>query len=482
MAAHRYWRICGFGVWGAGNLTLTELQLFSAAGRVDNLATLTSSVAPATGSLSSLADNSYSGAVTFAGADVRAPSFNIVWDFSAGNQDILIARFGADSLRAEFVEQFITQYSDDNVNWTAPLGALARSVTYPGSGAYTDVDISFVDATALLHMDGTTGGTTFLDSSPNGNAVTTSSGISIGATTKFGSGSASFPSSSSAGGLLISNATPLNSDDFRMEFWVYPTALQSSGSGMILVYVASRMELRITTGGFLSLFLRDISSGANTTVTSATLLPLNTWTFVSLARTSGSTTVDQGGSLVITNNQTSPFAAAVAVLEIGGSSGAAFSRMIGFLDEFQMQRDVSRRTAAVPTTAFSARLGVSSARVTTPVHKSKVYADYQTSQSVAARLLRGGRRWRDIDNDGRGYISGTTKNDGTPTDFPVRRRVRLMRDKDGIPIRETWSDAVTGAYLFTEIDERFTYTVTSYDHTENFRAVIADRITPELMT
>jgi hypothetical protein len=45
---------------------------------------------------------------------------------------------------------------------------------------------------------------------------------------------------------------------------------------------------------------------------------------------------------------------------------------------------------------------------------------------------------------GRGRISGTVKDKGTPN-MPVRRRVRLYQDRDGLLVRETWSDATTGA-------------------------------------
>lgn len=82
---------------------------------------------------------------------------------------------------------------------------------------------------------------------------------------------------------------------------------------------------------------------------------------------------------------------------------------------------------------------------------------------------------------GDGKITGTVKVAGPP-EAPVRRRVRLIRERDGLTAGETWSDPDTGAYSFTFIDREQTYTVLSYDHTETFRAEVADRITPEPMT
>lgn len=98
--------------------------------------------------------------------------------------------------------------------------------------------------------------------------------------------------------------------------------------------------------------------------------------------------------------------------------------------------------------------------------------------SVAAAPSLTDASLRDMYLAGRGSINATVKEDGTPTDTPVRRKVRLFRDRDGLMVRETWSNATTGAYSFTEIDENETYSVVSYDHNNNFRAVIADRITP----
>lgn len=86
--------------------------------------------------------------------------------------------------------------------------------------------------------------------------------------------------------------------------------------------------------------------------------------------------------------------------------------------------------------------------------------------------------------DASGKIKGFTKEQATPTSpkVPVQRRVRLYRDQDGYLMREQWSDPATGAFYFPRLDIRFTYTALSYDHTLNFRAVVTDRVLPELMT
>jgi len=80
---------------------------------------------------------------------------------------------------------------------------------------------------------------------------------------------------------------------------------------------------------------------------------------------------------------------------------------------------------------------------------------------------------------GIGRVKGTVKI--TPA-TPTHRKVRLIRERDNMLIREQWSDAATGDYDFKFVDELQTFTVLSYDHTGLYRAVVADGIVPELMS
>ena len=63
-----------------------------------------------------------------------------------------------------------------------------------------------------------------------------------------------------------------------------------------------------------------------------------------------------------------------------------------------------------------------------------------------------------------GPITGTTKNAGTPSNTPVRRRVRLHDQATGLPVRDVWSDATTGAYVFDRLAQGI-YETRAYDHT-----------------
>ncbi|KFJ10245.1 hypothetical protein DR66_1833 [Delftia acidovorans] len=87
-----------------------------------------------------------------------------------------------------------------------------------------------------------------------------------------------------------------------------------------------------------------------------------------------------------------------------------------------------------------------------------------------------------LGGNGRGRVRGRTveQQDKNSPKVPVSRRVRLYRDRDGLLIREAWSNA-QGEYDFPRIDSTIAYTVLSYDHEGDFRAVVADRVTPEAM-
>jgi hypothetical protein len=82
---------------------------------------------------------------------------------------------------------------------------------------------------------------------------------------------------------------------------------------------------------------------------------------------------------------------------------------------------------------------------------------------------------RDYQFGGSGRIAGTVKEKGA-TDQPLQRRVQLYDETSKIMTREVWSDPVTGAYLFENIDPLLTYTIISYDYKGTYRAVIANGI------
>lgn len=87
---------------------------------------------------------------------------------------------------------------------------------------------------------------------------------------------------------------------------------------------------------------------------------------------------------------------------------------------------------------------------------------------------------RDIEFGGPGTIYGTTKTKGTPSQ-PAKARVVLLHQRSKLPVRETWSDPVTGTFAFTGIDTTQQFLTLAEDAAGNYRPVAANRLTPEVL-
>lgn len=122
----------------------------------------------------------------------------------------------------------------------------------------------------------------------------------------------------------------------------------------------------------------------------------------------------------------------------------------------------------VPSEAPTFLIGVPLRKVTYPIPQAHL-----TTFAQPVPLL-------SVWHSGKGRITGTVKEAGTPN-HAVRRRVRLHRMIDGMLVREVWSDPVTGAYEFNNIDPAYKFYVVSHDHILNYNAVIKDNLTPEPM-
>ena len=79
---------------------------------------------------------------------------------------------------------------------------------------------------------------------------------------------------------------------------------------------------------------------------------------------------------------------------------------------------------------------------------------------------------------GRGRITGTVAEKSQPANIPLRRLVRLHREPDGMFVKATWSDNA-GNYTFEGVRPDCRYTVTSFDYSGQYRAVIADNLLPD---
>ena len=86
----------------------------------------------------------------------------------------------------------------------------------------------------------------------------------------------------------------------------------------------------------------------------------------------------------------------------------------------------------------------------------------------------------DVEFGGSGTIHGTVELFNQAGNLPLPRRVRLHRSRDGLLVRETWSNA-QGQYRFDGLNQRYTYDVIAWDHEGLQRSVVANDLTPEVM-
>lgn len=98
----------------------------------------------------------------------------------------------------------------------------------------------------------------------------------------------------------------------------------------------------------------------------------------------------------------------------------------------------------------------------------------QRMQTVPAALA------VDVEFGGTGTIYGTVELFNQAGNLPLPRRVRLHRSRDGLLVRETWSDA-QGYYRFDCITDRYKYDVIAWDHEGLQQSVVANDLTPEVM-
>ena len=482
MPAARYWRIVGIETYAGGDLELSELHLYGNSGRLDAAATLTSTIAPTAGALAALQDDNLGTTCRFAAAAVRSGGFALVWDLGAGNTtDALGVRLGASADQSAFMAGCTLQYSTDGVQWV--FFDVYNRFQYPGAGAYTAVptagDPDFGKVSLLLHMDGADGSTTFTDSSAAPKAVTRTDNVQVSALRGMSEGTSAY----FTGGKLTasSNEFAFGTGDFTVEFYLYRVSTQWAWAGLFAIGGIAGLSLRIAGGSNTLNFIHSSSTQFSATYA---YVRVGAWDHVAVCRYSGTTSVYingvLGGSSSHTQNHTG------TSLEIGGNAGQD-ANLVGYIDEFRITKGVARYTAnfTPPTKAFPnvATDAAGTVFVSPTMHTAASAAQIAASAPVPAHSTRSAARLqlaRDVEVGGPGTIYGTTKTKGTPNQ-PAKARVVLLHQRSKLPVRETWSDPVTGAFAFTGIDTTQQFLTLAEDAAGNFRPVAANRLAPEVL-
>ena len=489
MPAARYWRAVGLQAVGGGALELSALHLYLNGARVDAAATLTSTVAPASGALAALQDDDTASAVRW--LDVSAPGFALAWDFGAGaTQEVLAVRLGAGALYAEWLETLTLQHSSDGVAWVT-LGSIA-AFSWAGANAMqavpADGEAHFLSTSLLIQPRAA--GTSFSDESPAQHGVTASgNAIAVSDAASPTGYSASFDGSGDWLRVARSSALVFGSGDFTVECRV--TASPAARNRTLVDFFASGVggwQVYLNTTGNPCFY--ENTPNLNALVGPASVADGNPH-HIAFARQGATLRLFVDGALAgsVANSKTHVdltvdlFIAAQVGTQ---NSGYDFD---GKLSSVRVTKGVARYTANfTPPTAPFPDSSVGAALATPPAPRGIAQAPAIVLSGGASAppgpVIQPLAATQDLQDSGGYLIYGTTELDADPTDVPVRRRVQLYNQRDGRLVRETWSDAATGAYRFDHIRgcDGTRYFVVAFDHTGDKRAVVADNLLPEVMT
>ena len=222
-----------------------------------------------------------------------------------------------------------------------------RQVASGGGGG----DPNFADVSVLLHLNGTNGGTAFLDSSlaarvvtPSGNIVTST------AQSKFGGSSAAFDGSGDYLTVGANAAFDFALGAVTIEWWYRFSTV--SGYHYFYDIGTNGTYMRIQSGSTLSAGY----GGSNLMSQSIPQLSTGIWYHMAYVRTSGGdhTLYINGSSTVTTTDPVHSGGSSSASLRIGEYGGGTGYGLNGWMNDFRITKGVARYTTTFtpPTAAF----------------------------------------------------------------------------------------------------------------------------------
>ncbi len=480
MPAARYWRLIGLEAYAQGDLEVSELHLCAGGARIDAGATITCSHAPIAGALSNLSDASTATVVRFDGAQVRSPGFKLSWDFGTAT-DVSEIRAGSGAARGMHLSQCALQYLASGVWETL---SVFGSFPWPGPNTLGEIlgqasDPFFSYVTALLHFEGSFADVMGHVFTPSGGPVIDTSSPLVGTGSYY---------ASSAGKYLTGAASPdwdMGSQDFCLEG---KASAPSVGGLMILATNRTptgtdRGPTVFVDGGALRAFCGD-ASGSNFASCTGGTVPANAKFDWAYNRVGNTFRLFLNGAVVASATSSSVCGGGTD-FTIGRDPGTTGREWVGRIDEIRRTRGAGRYTAAYmplagpfPDAASSAGFDPLPGRSVgsrCAIAGSAPVPGYFAGRASAVQLA------RDVEVGGLGTIYGTTKTKGSPN-APTKARVVLAHQRSKLPVRETWSDPITGYFEFRGIDVNQQFLTLAEDADGTFRPVAANRLTPEVLT
>ena len=466
MPAARYWRLIGLEAYGQGELELSELQLHSGAGRLDVGVTPTSSHAPVGGALGNLTDSDTATICRFSGAQVRSAGFFIAWDLGAA-RDAMYVRPGSAAAKSTYIKAATLQYLDAGVWKTqANLGCFLWPGAYALDASSSAGDSLYPNVALLLHGDGVDGSASIIDSGPLGlvpSSVPASVRISTDQVTAFNGSSIKF---TGAALLYDHHASLAPAGDYCIDVRLFTPVIDGASQRTILIKSVATghrtYSLDINSNGTIQFTASNTAGTAVVLNRSSTDKVVVGFNRIEVGRIGNNVYLFLNGLIQWINAFTGGnYINASHPLSIGNLSTNTFplsANGAAYIEELRITAGAGRNTTSyTPETTAFPNVAVGSvlfgpfpnvvshtkpavaARAPVPAHSTRSASRLQSA--------------RDVEHGGLGTIYGTTKTKGTPN-TPTKARVVLLHQRSKLPVREVWSDPVTGNFAFTGLDTK----------------------------
>jgi hypothetical protein len=490
MALSRYWRIAGIITAPGSALELTQALLL--VGGIAATAALSCPFAPSSGSIATLQNSGSSAVVRWDNSAVIQSGFALVWDLGASPAAAVTLEMRSANSVATYPTSLLVQSSDDGQYWVTQQ--VYSQLLYPGALSTSALSIAAVSdpnaAAVTLLLDASTGVIADNATTPKSLTLAGAAGASP-VQSKFNNQTLGLIGASAHVSVPYSTDFNFAAGDFTIETWLYKKADCPLSSRLWNpdADAFTNVSLSINASGALEAFLSVSGASWAYSFTSIAALSNNRWYHIALVRSGGNlfafidgakTTLSAAlGTAVLYNQTAYPFV-------VGGQTSVA-RRFFGHLDQFRISKGLARYTAAfaVPSSPFVSN-GTLAIDTSAKAYPTQVLPSVQQpgAEDVGgfAKQILPVCASADTQDGGLYKVVGTVYQKNAPADLPVHRRVVLFDERSSRPIRETWSDPVSGAYSFTGIAGDRKYTAVAYDHSGAFRAVIADGQTAELMT
>lgn len=347
------------------------------------------------------------------------------------------------------------------------------------------MDPHYANVALLLPMDEYVLGSSIADYSPAGRLLLRSGAVGLSSDqSKFGGKSCHFDGS---GGLVVGSPAELAflttlDVDYTVESYLYITSLSNYRCifQIGVSYPVGTPHITINVDFPTGVLTANVGGASSTFgFSSASAVPVGSWFHMALTFTASTGVFNlfiDGVNAGSTTKAAQTYSAPALGLTVGSYTSYNSFPWVGYIDELRITKGVTRYTADfTPPSAFEYAPWSITSGAPEALDGFTAYEPPALAEGVEQTY-----EWRDYYYGGRGSVSGSVKQKGTPSDTPVVRRVRLHQMRSGTLVAETWSTP-NGDYQFKYLDTAEKYYAIAFDHLGNYRGVVADNLTPEPM-